>query len=447
MDSHMIDSKVFGHQWSTAESHAIFAESTRVKRWLEVIVALAEAQADLGIIPREAANHIASLRDVELPIDDIAARTRATAHSTLGMIQTLRELLPAETAQYVYYGATVQDITDTSQALELSAVGSLLWRDMWSLEAALLELACRHRETPMAGRTHGQLGSPISFGFKVATWADEIGRHLERMHESRGRWLTGQLGGAVGTLAFFGDRGLALREAFCQRLSLREPDISWLSARDRFVEFANFVAMSTTSLARIANEVYVLQRREIGEIHERSPVSTVGSITMPHKRNPEHSEQIVALAQLARAQAGILGDAMVHEHERDGRNWKVEWAVFPTMCHVALAAASMSKELVSGLEIETAAMDRNLALAPASEHLLRMMSGRLGKHQAQEALQEAYRKSREQSTPVTAALEGIATKTELAEISLVDLGSSALMVDRVVRTARDRRSSESESWR
>jgi adenylosuccinate lyase len=446
MDAHMIDSTIFGHHWATSESHAIFAESARVARWLEVIIELAEAQAECGLIPRRAADDIAALRSAELSIEDIADRTRTTSHSTLGMIQTLCELLPRGSAQYLYYGATVQDVTDTSQVLELRAVGSLLWRDLWRLEDNLLELAVRHRSTPMAGRTHGQLGSPISFGFKVASWADEIDRQLQRMQDGRKRWLVGQLGGAVGTLAFFGDRALDLRAVFCRRLSLGEPDISWLSARDRIAEFANVVAMSTASLARIANEVYVLQRREIGELSERSRFSTVGSITMPHKRNPETSEQIVTLARLVRAQAGVLTDTMVHEHERDGRNWKAEWAVFPELCHFALAATSMASELLSGLEIDTVAMERNLAVVSASEHLLSVMSARLGKHRAQELLQNAYREAREQNRPLGDLLDGVATDSELAELSSRDLGASGLMVDRVVESARRRRSWEPEHW-
>lgn len=446
MDAHMIDSRIFGHQWATSESRAIFAEEARVARWLEVIIALAEAQAECGLIPRQAADDIAGLRHTKLSIEAIAERTRTTAHSTLGMIQTLRELLPSNSAQYVYYGATVQDVTDTAQVLELRAVGSLLWRDLRRLEDGLLALAIRHRSTPMAGRTHGQLGSPISFGFKVASWADEIGRHLQRMKDGRQRWLVGQLGGAVGTLAFFGDRALDLRAVFCRRLSLGEPDISWLSARDRITEFANVVAMGTASLARIANEVYVLQRREIGELSERSRSSSVGSITMPHKRNPETSEQIVTLARLVRAQAGVLTDSMVHEHERDGRNWKAEWAAFPELCHFALAAVSMAGELLSGLEVDPAAMQRNLASASASEHLLSVITPRLGKHRAQELLQQAYHDAREQGRSLEALLDGVVTSSELAELSCTDLGAAALMVDRVVASARRRRLSESEHW-
>jgi adenylosuccinate lyase len=446
MDSHMIDSKIFGHQWATSESLAIFSEKSRVARWLEIIIALARAQAECGIIPADSAKRIAQLQGGALPIDEIAERTRETSHSTLGMIQVLREMLPGEAAEHVYYGTTVQDITDTSQVLELRTVGALLWRDLRMVEEGLLQLAVRHRVTPMAGRTHGQPGAPISFGFKVASWADEVGRHLQRLHEGRGRWLVGQLGGAVGTLGFFGDRALAVRAAFCSRLSLGEPDISWLSARDRLAEFTHVVAMCVSSLARIANEVYTLQRREIGELAERTRATTVGSITMPHKRNPEVSEQIVTLARLVRAQTSVLTDTLVHEHERDGRNWKTEWAAFPELCHYALAATAMARELVSGLEVDSSAMSRNLGVGTSSERLLSAMSARLGKHRAQGLLQEAYREAREAGRPLAVVLEGIATDAELVELSHVNMGASGAMVDRVICTATRRRAKETEQW-
>lgn len=442
----MISSRIFGHLWSTPESQAIFGERARVARWLHVIIALAEAQAECGIIPRAAAADISALRGTELPIEKIAELTRSTGHSTLGLILTLRELLPPTAAEYVYYGATVQDITDTSLSLEIRSVGSLLWRDLRLIEEMLLALANEHRETPMAGRTHGQIGSPISFGFKAASWADEIGRHIERLSEGRDRWLVGQLAGAVGTLGFFDEFGLALRSAFFQRLSLGEPAISWLSARDRIVEFAHVIATAATSLARIGNEVYTLQRQEIGELRERASPSTVGSITMPHKRNPEGSEQIVTLAQAARAQAGVLADAMVHEHERDGRTWKVEWAAFPTLGHYVLSAASLSKALLSGLEVDAAAMARNLAMVSASEHLLSVMAARIGKHQAQELLQWAFLAAKENGVSLHSVLAENASKEELALLSRVKLGSSAKMVDTVVDGARRRRSLEPETW-
>ncbi len=446
MDGHLIDSRIFGHQWSTTESRGIFAEHARVARWLEVIVSLARAQADCGIIPASSAAAIERLREVELPIDEIAERTRATSHSTLGMIQVLRGLLPEEAAEHVYYGTTVQDVTDTSQVLELRAVGALLWRDWREIEATLLALAAAHRDTPMAGRTHGQPGSPITFGFKVASWADEIGRHLSRLHEGRPRWLVGQLGGAVGTLAFFGEQALPLRRRLCERLALGEAEISWLSSRDRLAEFGHVVAMGVTSLARIANEVYTLQRREIGELAEKTNPSTVGSITMPHKRNPEVSEQIVTLAHLVRHQASVLNDTMLQEHERDGRGWKAEWMVVPELCHLALAASAMARTLLAGLEVDTQAMQRNLGRSASSEHVLSLMSARIGKHRAQALLQDAYRDAGDGRRSLRDVLGDVATESELAGLVDIDVGAAGAMVDRVLDAARRRRETEGEAW-
>jgi len=442
----MINSRIFAHQWTTSESREIFSESARVARWLDVIIRLAQAQAECGIIPAGAANEIAKLSEVDLPIDEIALRTRQTSHSTLGMIQVLRELLSEQSAEYVYFGTTVQDITDNSQILELREVGMLLWRDLWLIENDLLEMSAKHRTTYMAGRTHGQPGSPITFGFKAATWDDEIGRHLQRLREGCGRFIVGQFGGAVGTAGFFADRAADLKTAFCRKLNLAEPGISWLSARDRQAEFGHLLAMCSLSLARIANEVYNLQRREIGELAERAQATTVGSITMPHKRNPESSEQIVALARLASAQAAVLTETMLHEHERDGRSWKAEWAVFPEICHYTLAASGMARELISGLEINAEAMTRNLGGNASSEYLLSLMTTRLGKHNAQALLQDAYRRSKQEQRPIESVLEGELTEQELDGLSKIEIGAAENMIDRVVETARQRRTTETENW-
>ena len=446
MDAHMIDSQIFGHQWTTQDGRQIFCETARVARWLEVIVALARAQVECGIIPKSSLIEIERLTALELPMEDIAARTRATSHSTLGMIQVLREALPDSAKEHVYYGATVQDITDTAQVLEIRAVTGKLWHDLWRIEGDLLRLAKDHQMTSMVGRTHGQPGAPITFGFKAAVWADEIGRNLQRLKEIRARWMVAQLAGAVGTLGFFGDNAMALRQAFCRQLNLHEPDISWINARDRLAEFAHVLSMTCSSLARIANEVFTLQRQEIGELAERKNPDTVGSITMPHKRNPESSEQIVVLARLIRANANILTETMVGENERDARTWKVEWAVFPELCQYTLAASAMSRDLVSGLEVNTSAMAHNLGLEAASERLLSQMSERLGKHNAQAVLQKAFLQARDDNMTVAEALTGTATPEELNQLSLINTGSSSEMVDRVLKTARQRRRHENEYW-
>lgn len=441
----MIDSEIFGHQWSTREGRDIFDEAARVHRWLRVIIALARAQAACGIIPRAALPDIEGLAQTELPIGDIARQTRATSHSTLGMIHVLRALLPEQAREYVYYGTTVQDITDTSQVLEMRLVADLVWRDLWLIEGRLLSLAGQHRDTAMVGRTHGQPGSPITFGLKAAVWADEIGRHLQRLKQMRARVFVGQLGGAVGSLGFFGDKAMALRQRFCSELDLNEPDISWINARDRYCEFAQLLAMGTATLARIANETFTLQRKEIGELAERTDPNTVGSITMPHKRNPESSEQIVALSKLVRANANVLTETMVQENERDARSWKVEWAVFPEICQYSLAAAAMTRGLVDGLEVNTQAMQRNLLQESASEGVLARLSETLGKHNAQSALQEAYRKVREDGVAIHKALSQLVDGMDFDPMPPVDTGASADMVDRVLNRAGARRQTETEN--
>ncbi|WP_406052337.1 adenylosuccinate lyase family protein [Kribbella sp. NBC_00889] len=449
MDAHLIDSAVFGHQWSTAESRGIFAESTRVARWLDVIIALAEAQADVGIIPASSAAAIAGLRGDELDLEAVAEGTRTTSHSTLGLIQVLQRMLPADAAEHVYYGTTVQDISDTAQVLEIAEVGELVWRDLWGIEAELLALAARYRETPMLGRTHGQPGAPITFGFKAATWADEIGRSLERLRQGRDRWLVAELGGAVGVLGFFGAQALPLRAAYCDRLGLAEPAISWLTTRDRLAEFAQVMAVAVGAMARIANEVYMLARAELAEVREPTPSTTVGSISMPHKRNPEVSEQIVTLARLVRSSAGVLAETLIGEHERDGRSWKTEWVVLPELSHYLLAASGMTRSLVGGLEVDPARMLANLEATgtASSERLLSVMSARLGKHRAQATLQDAYRAAIGSGRSLTAVLDGQIEPAELAELDRFDTGAAAAMADEVVARATRRRAGESASWR
>lgn len=451
MDAHLIDSAVYGHAWSTPESVAVFGERARTARWVAVLKALAAAQAELQIIPEASAAAITELDPSALDLEAVAAETRRTSHSTLGLVRELQARLPESAREHVYYGATVQDITDTSLALEMREIGSRVWRDLWTVEGRLLELARRHRDTPMAGRTHGQPGAPITFGFKAASWADEIARHLDRWRQSRPRLLVGQLAGAVGALGFYGDDGPELRRRFCARLGLGEPAISWLTARDRVAELAANAALASATLGRMANEVYNLQRGEIGELSEAASPATVGSITMPHKRNPEGSEQIVALARLVRSAAGVLTETMIGDHERDGRTWKTEWVLVPELSHYLLTQLQMARTLTEGLEVNAEAMAANLGTGgPASEfgsqELLRRLSARLGKHQAQDRLQRAYQQARRTGLPLAEALAGEVEPEDLDGLDRPTLGSTGAMVDAVTEAATSRRAGETDQW-
>ena len=457
MGSRVTDWALYGHLWGTDELRTVFDERPRIQAWLDILTELARAQADLGIVPAGAAEAIAANASVDrLDLDFVAEETRRTGHSMLGLIHGMQRVLPPEASEWIYYGATVQDLTDTWTALAMKKVGAVAWRDLRAIERCCLDLAVRHRDSVMAGRTHGQPGAPITFGLKAAGWADEVRRHLDRLHDGAPRWLVGQLGGAVGTLAFFGDRGLELRESFSRRVGLADPGISWLTSRDRLSEFVGLLAMIASTLARIGTEVYELQRPEIGELREPTSPGAVGSITMPHKRNPEASEHLVTLSRLVRAQAGVILEGMVQEHERDGRGWKAEWVAFPEACLLTGAALSFAKRILAGLEVDEEAMRRNLDAARgfvASEQVLARLAPALGKHRAQALLQKVFTAVREEGGSFEDAL---AASPEIAEhlrpdevhelVARPDPGAAGAMVDLVVRRAEEARAGETDEW-
>lgn len=457
MGTRLTESAMYAHLWRTEELAGVFEERARLGTWLDILVALAAAQAELGIIPEEAAETIAEATDIDrLDLDFVAAETRTTSHSTLGLIRGLAEMLPPSAAEHIYYGVTVQDITDTWMTLAMRAVGEAAWRDLRAIEVTLWDIATEHRNTVMAGRTHGQLASPVTLGLKAASWADEVRRHVDRLGEGRGRWLVGQLGGAVGTLAFFGSDGPELRARFCAKLGLADPGISWLSSRDRVAEFVHTLAMITATLARIGDEIYELQRPEIGELREPTTGSTVGSITMPHKRNPEACEHLVTLARLVRAQATVILEAAVHGHERDGRAWKMEWVAFPEACLMTGAALQLGRRLLDDLEVDPEAMAENIAGTRgymASEQLLAELSPLLGKHRAQSALQHALEAGWRDGLTMREAVERAGELEDVIDAPALDrilgdtgVGSSGEMIDFVVRRGREAQAGESDTW-
>ena len=341
-------------------------------------------------------------------------------------------------------------------ALTMKTVGGIAWRQLRSIEKNILDLAVLHRTTPMAGRTHGQIGSVITLGFKLASWADEIRRHIHRLADGRSRWLVGQLAGSVGTLGFLGQSGLAVRADFCNRLGLFDPGMSWTTSRDRVAEFSLVLAMIATTMARIGDEVYELQRPELAELGESAGVTAVGSITMPHKQNPEGSEHLVTLGRVVRSQASLLLDSSVQSHERDGRGWKVEWVAFPEVCLLTAASLRVADELIRGLTVDVDSMKRNLEHTRgywASESALVALSRDLGKHRAHQLLYEALR----QGLPGDVEFkEAVLAHPELSQhldagkidqlLREPDMASAPVMVDAVVARAEAERREEAEQW-
>lgn len=444
MGAHLADSVIYGHLWGTPEMHALLDDEARVQRWLDILAALATAQAEVGLLPADAAEAIAEHADVNLlDLAEVGAETRACGHSTLGLIRCLRKVLPEPAREWVYYGATVQDVTDTWTALVIRDVVSILDKDLARAEAAATDLARRHRDTLMPGRTHGQPGLPITFGFKAAVWVAELRRHRIRLAEGRSRWEVAQLGGALGTMEFWGEAALPLLAAFARQLGLAAPELPWLTARDGIAEFVNLLALITATLAKVGQEVYELQRPEIGELVEPFTDGQVGSITMPHKRNPELSEHLVTLARLVRANATVAVEGMVAEHERDGRAWKAEWIVLPEACLYTAASLTMSCRLLEGLEAVPERMRQNIEAAGGyllSEPVMRALAERVGKHTAQELVYEATLAGRQQGVDLRTALLADPRITAQLKNEDIDrcldphtaLGATLSFVDRVV---------------
>lgn len=455
MVTRLTDSPVYAHLWSTPELEGLFDERSRWQSWLDILVALARVQGRVGIVPPDAAPRIARAAvAADLDLDLVAARTRATSHSTLGLIQVLREMLPPDVREHVYVGATVQDLSDTWFGLVMREVGEQVWVDLRAVEELVLELARTHRDTVMAGRTHAQPGAPVTFGLKAASWADELRRHVERLREGRHRWVVGQLAGAVGALAYYEAYGvdpLALRREFCAELGLGDPGMSWLTSRDRVAEFAGLLAAVCATLARIGTEVVELQRPEIGELAEPTDPGAVGSITMPHKRNPETGEHLDTLARLARSAAAVLLEGMVAAHERDGRGWKAEWVALPEVCLLACTALRHARAMLAGLEVYPDAMRANLERhgdRMASERILAGLSVRLGKHAAQEVLHQILAPATAGGDVVAGLVtRGLATEEEVRGwIGRPPTRTAGAMVDAVLARAREARAGEPSRW-
>jgi adenylosuccinate lyase len=437
-------SAIYGHLWATDEVRALLDDRGRTQLWLDVIAALAGAQAELGLIPEAAAHDIAAHARVdEVDLEAVGEQTRRTGHSTLGLIRVLQRSLGPEGRAWVYFGATVQDVTDTWTGLVMQRMLEVVRRDLGGVEASLCALAAEHRHTLMLGRTHAQPGLPITFGFKAAVWAAEVRRHLQRAAEAEPRLAVGQLAGAVGTLSSWGEEGLELQRRVMERLGLGVPDTSWTNARDRIAEFVALLAQVTGTLAKIGNEVYNLQRPEIGEVSEAPSEGVVGSITMPQKRNPERSEHLVTLARVVRAAAVPALEGLVSEHERDGAAWKTEWAFLPQACSAAAAALALAVELVAGLRVDGGRMRANLDAQGGyvlAEGVMLALAERVGRDRAHTLVHEAASRGVAQGVPFGDALLADPEVATLLAPAALDqllqperaLGAADALIDRVL---------------
>jgi adenylosuccinate lyase/3-carboxy-cis,cis-muconate cycloisomerase len=355
-----LDCELLGDLYGTSELRAIFSTESLLQSWLDVERALAEAEAEVGVIPAAAAERIAD--EANAARFDIAVLRAGIAASKHPLVPVIRALVErcGEHGAWVHWGVTTQDVVDTALVLQVRRALVPIGRDLGRATAAAATLARRHADTPMAGRSHGQHAVPITFGLNAASWADELDRARRRLDDAAARALTAQLSGAAGTLAALGPDAAAVQQAFCRQLGLARADVHWHATRDRLRDLAHALAEVSAAAERIASEIIRLQSTEVAEVAEPATDAHVGSSTMPQKRNPMTCEYIVAGARLLRGSAGVLADGPAHAHERDMRYWSAEWLALPQAFILAGGLLDKLVYVLEGLEVNEERMLANL---------------------------------------------------------------------------------------
>jgi 3-carboxy-cis,cis-muconate cycloisomerase len=359
----LLDSTIFGPLFGDEEINRLFSDRAYVHALVEVEIALARAQARVGVISAGVAEQIANVAADQIDLAALTAGTIRSGFPIIALVQELRKQVSADAAPYVHWGATTQDIMDTACVLQLRAVIELIGKRTGEIVRNLSALADKHRLTVLAGRTHSQQALPITFGLKVAGWLAPLVRHAERLEEIRPRLLVVQFGGAAGTLAALGDKGLAVTSEFAKELKLGVPPMPWHAQRDCFVEFAGWLSLVTGSLGKMAQDIILLAQTEVGEVGESAGEGRGGSSTMPQKSNPITSELIVAAARTNASLLSALHNAQIQEHERATHGWQVEWLTLPQMIMLTGGALKHAAYLAKNLQVDAVVMRANIKRA------------------------------------------------------------------------------------
>jgi len=344
-------------RYSRREMAALFADEARYRTWLEVELAVCAAMEKTGAVPAGAAARIERrVRIDPARIDELEATLR---HDVIAFLTQVTETA-GEEGRHLHKGMTSSDLVDTALALTLVRASDLLAGEVERLRNTARDLALRHKDTIMVGRTHGIHAEPITFGLKVLVWYEELDRSLARLARAREGVAVGKLSGAVGTHAHLSPE---LEEEVLRSLGLRpEPASTQVVQRDRHAELLSTLALLGASIEKIALEIRHLQRTEVLEAEEPFREGQKGSSAMPHKRNPVNCERICGLSRLLRANAHAALENVALWHERDISHSSVERVVFPDSFLIADFMASQMNEVLAGLNVYPERMKGNLAL-------------------------------------------------------------------------------------
>src|SRR6476661_2421868 len=443
----VLDSILFRDAFGTPAMREVFSDISLISRYAAVEIALAKAEARCGVIPAEAAEQIAKLTDVSaLDFDLLRRETDIVGYPILPLVHQMEKQC-GEAGRYVHWGATTQDIMDTAVILQVRAGLEIIGQDIAELRRILADLSRRHRDTPMAGRTHLQQALPVTFGYKTAIWLAMFDRHAERLAQLKPRVLVGQFAGAAGTLASLGDKGLAVQRAFCEELGLGVPVSTWHVARDGLAEAVNLLGLITGSLGKIALDIMIMASTEFAEVYEPFVKGRGASSTMPQKRNPISSELMLAASKVVRQQAGLMLDAMVQDFERATGPWHAEWMAIPESFVLTAGALNQAKFALAGLIVDEPQMAKNLGLSRGlivAEAVMMGLAPQIGRQQAHDVVYDACRVVNEKGGSLAEALSAdpdVSGRIDQATINrLTDpgnyLGQAPQMVDQVLRSTQ-----------
>ena len=445
--STVMDSILFRDAFGTQAMRTVFSDKALIQRYIDVEVALAQAEARCGVIPADAAAVIARESRLDrIDFDHMREETDIVGYPILPLVHQLAAMC-GDAGRYVHWGATTQDIMDTAVALQVRDALAMVDSDIRALRLILADLAAKHRDTPMAGRTHLQQALPVTFGYKVAIWLAMFDRHQERLAQLRPRVEVVEFAGAAGTLASLGtaegNMGLEVQRALADELGLGVPATTWHVARDGFAEAVNLLALVTGSLGKIALDIMIMASTEFAEVYEPFVKGRGASSTMPQKRNPISSELMLAASKAVRQHAGLMVDAMVQDFERATGPWHAEWIAIPESFILTAGALHQAKFALGGLIVDTDRMRHNLGLSRGlivAEAVMMGMAPHIGRQQAHDVVYDACRTVNEHGGTLADALSALPEVTRHFDRTTIDrltdpanyLGLAPQMVDQAL---------------
>jgi 3-carboxy-cis,cis-muconate cycloisomerase len=375
----------------------LFSKKNRWQHWLDIEAALAQVQAELGIIPEDAAKEIAAKANLDhIDADALAKDIKRTKAPIVSLTRLLAQACDSDNGGYVHWGATTQNVIQTGRILQVRKAHNLTRKQFGLVLASLADLAEQGSEMIMAGRTQRRQALPITFGFKAAGWIDELLRHLNRFDEFEPRFFCLQFGGAVGAMQSFGDHGPEINQRLAQRLALYPLKVPVRSSNDYLAEYVSTMTLYATTCSKIAQEIYTLMSDEIGEVAEEQGADVVGSSTMPQKVNSKIASSIISLAARVRSQLWLALEGMQPSHEGDAASNKMMGEAVDKVCVAVYELTVGLKMVFSRLRLFPERMMENLQRSRGlivAENVMMTLAPLIGRQKAHDLIHEAAHKA------------------------------------------------------